>query len=134
MRILVPLIAALVPLVITPGLLFHFDITPKIVIVLYGASLFAFFWRGNWTQFEALLELPEGRWFCALLGLQLAWMAISTLFSADVNLSLYGSEWRRFGLAANTAVILYRRVRCGLGAQSGKPHAAAARLLLQAAP
>ena len=107
MRILVPMIAALVPLVITPGLLFHFDITPKIAILLYGASLLAFFWRENWRNVKTLLELREGRWFCALLGLQLASMVTSTLFSADSALSLYGSEWRRFGLAAGAALVLF---------------------------
>ena len=36
MRFIVPLVAALVPLLITPGWFSHFDITPKIAILLCG--------------------------------------------------------------------------------------------------
>jgi hypothetical protein len=36
---LVPLIAALVPLLITPGALAYFDITPKIALVLLAMTL-----------------------------------------------------------------------------------------------
>ena len=107
MWILIPLIAALVPMVITPGLLFHFDITPKVVVFLLGVSVLAFFWRENARALTGLVGVREGRWFSALLGLQLIWIAVCTITSADRNLSLYGSEWRRFGLAENIALILY---------------------------
>ena len=47
MRILVPFIAVGVPLLITPNVLFHFDITPKIVIFLLGIAflLILCIWR-----------------------------------------------------------------------------------------
>ena len=47
MRYLVPLVVALVPLVITPGLLAYFDITPKIAILLFGVSLGLLYRREN---------------------------------------------------------------------------------------
>jgi O-antigen ligase len=118
-RFLVPLIAALVPVVITPGLLFHFDTTPKVAILLYGLSILAFFWRKTFQSLLLLLELPEGRWYCALMGLQLGSLAISAGMSACPSLSLYGSEWRRLGLAESAAVILFALVVAAWGRRAG---------------
>jgi O-antigen ligase len=118
-RFLVLLIAALVPVVITPGLLFHFDITPKVAILLYGMSLFALGWRETFASLLLLLELPEGRWYCALMGLQIGLLAISTWTSDYPSLSLYGSEWRRLGSAESAAVILFGLVVAAWGRHAG---------------
>src|SRR5579864_4675689 len=97
MHILVPLVAALVPLVITPGLLSYFDITPKIAILLFGVSLSLLYPSANLSDLRALLGAPAGRWFAALIGLTWLGSAIATAFSSYPLLSWNGSNWRRYG-------------------------------------
>ena len=65
MHYLVPLVVALVPLVITPGLLAYFDITPKIAILLFGVSLGLLYRRENerWLQAD-----PPRRLVCPSCG------------------------------------------------------------------
>src|SRR6185295_11516083 len=98
MQILVLSVAALVPLAITPGLLSHFDITPKIAILLFGVICLLRFGKKNVKNVQTLARSRMGRWFVAILAAQWISMAVSTAFSADPALSLNGSEWRRWGL------------------------------------
>jgi O-antigen ligase len=107
MRYLVPLVVALVPLVITPRLLSYFDITPKIAILLFGVSLGLLYRRENERNLRVLLGTRAGLWFVALLAA--AWLAaaIATAFSLHPALSLNGGNWRRFGLIAWTALLLF---------------------------
>src|ERR1700687_2644745 len=87
MRFLVPLVAALVPLLITPGLLSYFDVTPKVAILLLGASLSLLYARENLRNVRAILSAPPGRWFVALIAA--AWLssALATVFSSHPLLS-----------------------------------------------
>ncbi len=104
---LVPLIAALVPLLITPGALAYFDITPKISLLLLGMTLMLSQVRANTYNARTLLSERAGKW---LLGLLAAlWMAhaISTLASSNRLLSLNGGSWRRMGLIPETGLLLF---------------------------
>jgi hypothetical protein len=107
MRFLVPLVAALVPLVITPGLLSYFDVTPKIGILLFGVALISLYPRENSRNVRVLLNEPAGRWFAALLAA--AWLscACATVFSPYRLLSEHGGTWRRFGLLTETGLLLF---------------------------
>ena len=107
MQILVPLITALVPIIITPGLLFHFDITPKVIVLLYGVSVILAFGDWNWVGFTKALRSRAIRWFCILLGLQLVWFLVATALSQDRSLSVDGSEWRRLGAYTYAALVVF---------------------------
>jgi O-antigen ligase len=95
--VILPLIAALVPLVIAPGFLFYFDVTPKVVIVLLGVAA-ALPW------FAPRREL---RWLYILLCILAASLILSTIFSSRADLSIFGSTWRRFGLITQVAILLF---------------------------
>src|SRR4051794_6133442 len=107
MHILVPLIASLVPLVISPGLLFHFDTTPKLAILLYVVSILLLFFRAGRSNLARIWQSWAGRCFCVVLGLQLISLTISTLLSVDTSLSLNGSEWRGSGLYTWVALVVF---------------------------
>jgi O-antigen ligase len=107
MHYLVPLIAALIPLIITPGLLSYFDITPKIVILLFGVCFCLLCSRENERNVRMLLSLRPGRWFAALLGAAWLSVAIATTLSLHPALSLNGGNWRRFGLVSQSAILLF---------------------------
>jgi O-antigen ligase len=107
MHYLVPLVVALVPLVIAPGLLSYFDITPKIAILLFGVSFCLLCHRENERNLRVLLSTRLGRWFGILLGAMWLSAAIATAFSQHRALSLNGGTWRRFGLVSQTALLLF---------------------------
>ncbi len=107
MRFLVPLVAALVPLIITPGLLSYFDITPKIAVLLFGLTLMLLYPRANISNLHALLRASSGRWFAALIGLMWIASAIATAFSSYRLLSLDGGNWRRFGFIVESGLLLF---------------------------
>ena len=94
---ILPLILALIPLVIAPGFLLYFDVTPKIVILLLGvaAALPCFAFR------------REFRWLYWLLSLEAASLILSTVLSRRCELSVFGSTWRRFGLITQLALLLF---------------------------
>lgn len=107
MHYLVPLVVALIPLVITQGLLSYFDITPKIVILLFGVSIGLLYWRENERNVRVLLSMRLGKGFAGLLGAAWISAAIATALSLHPALSLNGGNWRRFGLVSQSAVLLF---------------------------
>jgi len=88
--------AAMIPLVILPGALFYFDITPKATLLLVATAValpvFATSARDGLT---------------ILFALQLLSLCLSTALSAHPRLSLEGSTWRSFGLLTHAAVLLF---------------------------
>lgn len=102
MAILLSAILALLPLILAPGLLFYYDITPKIVVLLAGTAIGLMLARR-----EAQARSPDLRIFAMLLMAQGASLAVSTAFSSDAALSLGGSTWRRFGLVTQLAMLLF---------------------------
>jgi len=102
MAILLSAILALLPLTLAPGLLFHYDITPKIVVLLAGTAVALILaWREPHAESHGL------RLFGWLLVGQAISLAISTVFSSDAALSLGGSTWRRFGLVTQAAMLVF---------------------------
>src|SRR6266436_5501493 len=107
MQALVLAMVALVPLVVTPGLFFHFDITPKIVILLFSVAAMLCFCNQNVNNIRGLLGTAPGRWFAALLAATWLSALVSALLSSQRMPSLNGSSWRRYGLISETAVLLF---------------------------
>ena len=90
-------IAFLVPLAFTPHLLFYYDITPKIALMMLGAAaglLAASFELDSWV---ALARTRTGRWFLAAAGCFLLTGVVAALRSPESSLSWHGSNWRRMG-------------------------------------
>jgi len=101
------LITALVPLAIAPGLLSDFDITPKIAILLFCESALLLFCKQFVNGARALLESTTGKLYISCLTALWLTTAISTLHSSNPMLSVAGSSWRRDGLIAETAILLF---------------------------
>ena len=87
----------LVPLLILPGVLFHFDVTPKAVTLLAGVSL----------AMVLGLRPAAPKLLGRLLALQAVSLVVSTLVSTDPALSVAGANWRRFGLATQLALVIF---------------------------
>jgi len=121
--VLLVLLVALVPLIITPGILFYFDVTPKLIVLLMGTGC-ALIWRspGSFAGGRARL-------LYLLLGAQAVSLAVSTTFSSHRALSIWGSNWRSLGLIAQIALLLFAAVTLAWAA--GNP--ARIRLLVRAA-
>jgi O-antigen ligase len=94
---ILPSIIAFVPLVIAPGVLFYFDVTPKIVILLLGVAA-ALPWFAPRRQL---------RWLYIILSVQAGSLVLSTLVSSRMRLSILGSTSRRFGLITQLALLLF---------------------------
>ena len=84
---------ALIALILTPGLLFYFDVTPKLVVLLVAGGV-------------ALVPLRRSR-FAGLVMLTLVSLAISTALSSNPSLSFYGTRWRQYGALAQAAVLIF---------------------------
>jgi O-antigen ligase len=110
---LVPLVAALIPLVIAPGALAYFDITPKIAILLCGTALMLLHSRANTYNLRLLMRAPAGRWFAAFLGAEWLAFAFSNALSTNPTLSLGGGLWRRFGLISETSLLAFVMLSAG---------------------
>jgi O-antigen ligase len=110
---LVPLVAALVPLLITPGLLSYFDITPKIAILLLATALMLLQPRANLFHVRTLLSARAGRLLAGLLTCQGIAFAAASLLSSNRPLSLYGGSWRRLGLISETGLLLFVLLAAG---------------------
>jgi O-antigen ligase len=107
MQLWVLLITVLVPLAIAPGLLSAFDITPKIAILLFCESVLLLFCKQLVNGAKTLFESTPGRLYLACLAAQWLSTFVSTVSSSNPALSIYGSSWRRDGLLAETAILLF---------------------------
>jgi len=114
------LAGAVIPLLISPGLLFHYDIAPKIVLLAAAAALALLRFRELPGEATALWSRREGRWFIALAAAQLTWFGITAATSTRPWLSLFGSGWRRFGfIEALSLVVIAIAVSAALSARPG---------------
>ncbi len=107
MRVVITMVLALVPLAIAPGLLFYFDTTPKLALILLGSSALLLFHRQNVENLRMLLANAAGRWFAILVLAEWLSLAGSTLLSTNAALSTFGSAWRRLGLLSYTAILVF---------------------------
>jgi len=110
---LVPLVAALVPLLICPGTLAYFDITPKIAILLLGTALILLQPGVNACNVRILLRASAGRWLIGFLAAEWLAFALGNAFSSNRALSFGGSLWRRFGLLSETALLVFVLLAAG---------------------
>ncbi len=102
-----------VPLVILPGFSFYFDITPKVVILLLGTAVVLPLGSAWSPGLARLLQDKRGRWFVALLAAQMLSLIVSTVFSAQPELSFAGSNWRRLGLVTHGSLLLFTLALAG---------------------
>jgi O-antigen ligase len=107
MAILLPTLVLLLPLLITPGILFHYDITPKIVILSLMVAVCLALPGEISTGLAALWNRKSGRWLCALAAAQSLWYAAVTGLSSRPWFSLLGSNWRRMGLLTVLALCVF---------------------------
>jgi hypothetical protein len=96
--------AGLLPLLIAPGLLFHYDITPGIAALALIAVI-ALGRPAAAGELAALWNRRSGRWLCAVALAQTFWLAVSTAASTRPWFSLLGANWRRMGLLTIFALI-----------------------------
>ncbi len=106
MGILLGSVLVIIPLIFVPGVLFYFDITPKIVVLLCGAAG-ALLAAGAARQgFRTLMGSAAGRALLYLAAAGVVSIAISSWTSVDPALSLTGTNWRRFGLVSWLAIVV----------------------------
>jgi O-antigen ligase len=96
---------ALITLILTPGLLFYFEVTPKLVVLLLAAGV-------------ALLPVRRSL-IIALVMFTLASLALSTALSPNPSLSFYGTHWRQYGALAQAAVVIFAWALSTMSARTG---------------
>ncbi len=101
MTVLLAVLVAIVPLIITPGMLFYFDVTPKLVVLLVGAAVAL-----PWVCARGLARGVTARCFYLLTGAQIVSVGLSTLMSRDTQLSTLGSNWRTLGLISQVTLLV----------------------------
>jgi O-antigen ligase len=99
MAVLQAVVIALIALIVTPGYLFYFDVTPKVAILLLGTAA-ALVWPGAATS-----RAPRS--FSLLVAASLISLAISTALSPNPALSLVGTNWRRYGMLTQAVVLIF---------------------------
>ena len=90
----------LIALIITPGFLFYFDVTPKIALLLLAASgllVFAPFRR---------MSAPPRAW-SVLIALAALSLAISSAFAINRPFTYIGTSWRELGLIPQLAMLVF---------------------------
>jgi O-antigen ligase len=97
MRLLQAVTIGLIALIIAPGYLFYFDVTPKVVVLLVGTAALS----------AAGAVRGASKSFSILILLNLASLTISTALSTRPGLSLMGTNWREFGLVPQAAALLF---------------------------
>jgi O-antigen ligase len=86
----------LTALILVPGQLFYFDVTPKFAVLLAGMGLLP------------LIGKPKlERRFSLLLLASVGAVLLSAAFSTNRALAVSGSTWRRYGLASQIAVLAF---------------------------
>jgi len=95
----------LTPLLLTPHLLFYYDITPKVALLLLGAALALALASRNLDSVTAFGGTRPGRWFLLAGAASLAVTAVTTLLATHRDLALYGSNWRRMGALTEFAIL-----------------------------
>jgi O-antigen ligase len=97
MRLVQAVTIGLIALIIAPGYLFYFDVTPKVVVLLVGTAVLL----------AAGAVRGASKTFSILILLNLASLTISTALSTRPGLSLIGTNWREFGLVPQAAALLF---------------------------
>jgi O-antigen ligase len=99
-------VAFLAPLILTPRLLYYYDITPKVAILMLAAALAlaaACFELDSWSAFA---RSRWGRWYLVAAAGSVVISGIAAWRSAEHDLAWYGSNWRRMGALTEFATVL----------------------------
>ncbi len=107
MGFLLPLLVALIPLLITPGLLFHYDSLPKVALLVLIVALALLRPNRVARDVKVLWHTKAGKLLCVLALAQVLWSSVATLTSSRPLFSLLGSNWRRFGLLTTLALAAF---------------------------
>src|ERR1035438_8375510 len=100
MGLLQAALVGLIALIITPGQMFYFDVAPKVAVLLLGtAALLA----GSARQRTIPRLYPFSVWLAA----SLVSLGVSTVFSVNRAISVFGSTWREYGAVTQAAVLLF---------------------------
>src|ERR1700681_3053837 len=91
-------VIGLIALIITPGYLFYFDVTPKLAVLLLGTATSLLLARGAVRRAGPI---------SGLVVLSLLSLAVSTALSSNAALSLFGTSWRRYGAIAQAAILIF---------------------------
>ncbi|MGO9261971.1 MAG: O-antigen ligase family protein [Bryobacteraceae bacterium] len=118
MAALLAVAVALTALIITPGYLFYFDITPKLIVLLVGTAA-GLVWmavapeRGSGPIVRSRAYTSFG----ILLLANAVSLALAAAGSQWPALSWFGSSWRRYGALAQIAVFAFAwlTARCAAG-------------------
>jgi O-antigen ligase len=107
MGFLLPFLVALIPLLITPGLLFHYDSLPKVALLVLIVALALLRPNRIARDVDVLWRTRAGKQLCVLAIAQVMWSGVATLTSSRLLFSLLGSNWRRFGLLTIVALAAF---------------------------
>src|ERR1017187_4116137 len=99
MGLLQAVLVGLIALIITPGQMFYFDVAPKVAVLLVGTAAFLI---GSTRQ----RAIPRPYTFWVWLAASLVSLGVSTVFSANRALSVFGGTWREYGAVTQAAVLL----------------------------
>src|SRR5206468_12124499 len=83
----------LIALILTPGALFYFDVTPKLAVLLIATAML--------LPFASRRSLPLLAWLYA------GSLILSASFSLHPGLSWFGSSWRRYGAVTQLTLLLF---------------------------
>jgi len=101
MTLLAALVIPLAALIVTPGILFYFDVTPKLVALLAITAALLVAWA-----FRSPVRMRGFPWLSAVLVLGLGSLALSTAVSSNPAFSLYGTSWWRYGAVSQACILL----------------------------
>lgn len=107
MGFLLPALVALLPLLITPGVLFHYDIAPKIVVLAIITAACLALPGETARDLAELWRRKTGRWLCGLAVAQVVWFGATAALSSRPLFSLFGSNWRRMGFLTVLALCAF---------------------------
>jgi O-antigen ligase len=100
MPLLLVAMGAALPLLIAPGLSFHYDTVPKLIALMLITACAALRIRALPAEFAALWSRSSGRLLVVLSGTLVIWCAIAATASTRPGISFFGSAWRAFGFVA----------------------------------
>ena len=103
----IALMAGLIPLAMVPGWSLYFDVAPKIAVLLCGTALLLLNFQRLELSVTRVINTRAGRILAACLTLQLLSLVVSTCFSSNWVISLFGTGWRRFGTIEHFAILLF---------------------------
>lgn len=98
MSLVLPLLAVLVPLLIAPGILFHYDSAPSIIVLCLAIAAVTVRPRALANTIDVLRREKAGRCLLVLAGLEIVWSIVAGATSTRPAFSFLGSSWRRFGV------------------------------------